>query len=225
MKDNSIKILLISILILGLFLGAYEGLWEQGAKKVVNYNIDLTDTQEDIFIMLIWDASESMWEDNYGVEKIVQSKDVLKTFVNDIPEEINIGLRIYGARRVDDLKDSFLATPINNANRESMLNFIANVKPTGKASLAYSLDESRKDLKSVQGKKFLILVSDGIDNGEIPTEDVIDNIIKDDIILHVVQIGDSNKEIKDKLKDMATKTGGSYFTYNQQEEIIKTFKQ
>ncbi|MFW6015556.1 MAG: vWA domain-containing protein [bacterium] len=225
MKDNSIRIMLLSLIILGVFLGAYEGLWRQGAKKVANYNIKLTQTQENINILVIWDASDSMWEEGYGIEKIIQSKDVLETFVNNIPEEINVGLRISGSRRIDDLGDSFLATPIKNGNKENMLNFITNVKPVGKASIAHSLDEARKDLHSVKGKKFMLLVSDGIDKGEITTDEVIKNIIKENITLHIVHIGEGDNELKDKLKNMAAKTGGFYYSYNEQEEVIKTFIQ
>ncbi|MFW6026235.1 MAG: vWA domain-containing protein [Candidatus Woesearchaeota archaeon] len=223
MQDKSIKILIICLIILGVFLGAYEGLWRQGAKKVINYNIKFTQEIEDIYLVLIWDASESMWEKDFDIEKIIQSKDVLETFVNEIPDNINIGLRIFGARRINDLEDSFLAAPIQNNNKNKLLNFITNVEPLGRASIAYTLEESRKDLQNVQGKKYLLLVSDGIDYGQIPTEDVIERLIEDDITLHIVHIGESEQCIKEKLKDMANNTGGEYFLYNDKDRVIKTF--
>ncbi|MFW6287162.1 MAG: vWA domain-containing protein [bacterium] len=225
MRDNSIRLLLICLIILGIFLGAYEGLWKQGARKVTNYDIDLTENNE-IYLEVIWDASGSMWGRDVGVEKIIRSKDVLKTFADQIPKNVNLGLRIFGARRVGDLEDSFLAIPFQEGNREDIINFITNVKPLGKSPIAYSLKEAHKDLAEMRGRKYVMLISDGIDNGEMPPETVIDQFVNDDIILHVVHIGEPEKEgIKEKLQEMAKKTGGSYFTYDTHERVIPTFSQ
>lgn len=224
MKDNSIKILLICLIILGAFLGAYEGLWKQGAKKVSNYDVDIPVNSNEVYLEVIWDASGSMWGRDYGVEKIIRSREVLKTFADEIPEKVNLGLRIFGARRVGDLKDSFLAIPLEENNRENIINFITNVKPLGKSPIAYSLKEAKNDLNEVNGKKFILLISDGIENGEIPGEQVINELINSNVTLHVVHIGEpEDKNISDKLKDMAEKTGGQYFTYDNHENVIATF--
>ncbi len=226
MKLDSIRIVLVFLLLLGFFLGAYEGIWRQGAQKVANYNIDLAEESKDIYLEVIWDASGSMWGRDYGVEKIIRSKEVLKTFTEEMPENVNIALRIFGARRVGDPEDSFLALPFDNENREDMINFITNVKPLGKSPIAYSLREACKDLQVINGKKYILLISDGIDNGEIPAEEVIEEIINNDIVLHVVHIGEPEEaDVKARLKEMAEKTGGSYFTYNDHERVIATFSQ
>jgi len=224
MRDNSIRLLLICLIILGVFLGAYEGLWKQGAKKVSNYDVNITEDENDVYLEVIWDASGSMWGRDYGVEKIIRSKDVLKTFADKIPDKVNVGLRIFGARRVGDLKDSFLAIPFQEGNRENIINFITNVQPLGKSPIAYSLQEAYKDVVDIQGKKYIMLISDGIDNGEMPTGEVISKFANENIVLHIVHIGEPDEEkIKERLKDMAEKTGGQYFTYNNHENVVTTF--
>src|SRR5690554_1851448 len=226
MKDRSLKILLLCLVVFGIFLGAYEGIWKQGARKVINSNPVISQTEENdqVFLEVIWDASGSMWGRDYGVEKIIRSKDVLRTFTNELPDDINLALRIFGARRVGDPEDSFMAIPFNQENKEELVNFITNVKPLGKSPIGYSLQEAASDLANYTGKKFILLISDGIDNGEIPAENSIDELKKKDIILHVIHIGEpDNQEIKDKLKEMATATGGSYFTYSDHHRIIPTF--
>lgn len=226
MKVDSIRIVLACLLLLGFFLGAYEGIWRQGAQKVANYNLDLAEGSRDIYLEVVWDASGSMWGRDYGVEKIIRSKEVLKTFTEEIPDKVNIALRIFGARRVGDLEDSFLAIPFDNENREDIINFITNVKPVGKSPIGYSLQEACKDLQEINGHKYILLISDGIDNGEIPPEKVLEEIKNNGIVLHIVHIGEpEEKEVKDKLKEMAEKTGGSYFTYNDHEKVIATFSQ
>jgi Ca-activated chloride channel family protein len=209
-----------------MFLGAYEGIWKQGAKKIVNTDITLPPEENELYLEVIWDASGSMWGRDYGVEKIIRSKEVLKTFASELPEEINLGLRIFGARRVGDPEDSFMAIPFNESDREKVINFITNVKPLGRSPIGYSLREAGKDLEKVSGKKFILLVSDGIENGDIPAEEIVDELKEKNIVLHVVHIGEpDNEDIKKKLKELANTTGGYYYTYSNHEEVIPTFLQ
>ncbi|ACL69824.1 hypothetical protein [Halothermothrix orenii] len=140
--NKQLRVLLGILLIIGLFLGSYEGIWKQGAKKVSGPDIKKADNNE-IYLEVIWDASGSMWGKEYGVEKIIRSREVLKTFTDKLSGEINMGLRIFGARRIGDLKDSFLAVPFNEKNKDKVLNFIANVKPLGKSPIGYSLLQAK----------------------------------------------------------------------------------
>lgn len=227
MIDRSVKILLTFLLILGVFLGAYEGIWKQGARKVSNNINNISDVPGNkVYVEIIWDASGSMWGKEFGVEKIIRSKEVLKTFTEEIPGQINLGLRIFGARKVGDLKDSFLAVPVQENGRGKILNFIANVRPLGKSPIGFSLQEATRDLSKLKGKKFILLVSDGLNNGVIPPIEMVNKLIYNNIVLHVIHIGNmENKELKRELKKMAELTGGKYFTYNQHNEVIPTLQQ
>lgn len=226
MNDKSIKILVLCLLIFGLFLGAYESVWRQGAKRVTSNELSLNREFNEVYLEIIWDASGSMWGRDYGIEKIIKSKEVLKTFAAEIDNNINLGLRIFGARRVGDLEDSFLALPFNRNNTEAVINFIANVKPLGKSPIAYSLKKAVEDLTAVNGQKYIMLVSDGIDNGDIPPKKVVKELRDNNIILHVVHIGKlENDEIQNRLKEMVSLTGGNYYTYHNHKQIIPTFKQ
>ncbi len=216
------KYLLIALLLLGLMLGAYEGIYKQGVKKVAN---DKIDKDEEIYLEIIWDASGSMWGREEGIEKILRSKEVLKTITETAPENINIGLRIFGARKPGDLNDSFLAVPIARENKETIENFITNIRPLGKSPIGLSLKRAQDDLEKVDGKKYIILVSDGIDNGKIPPDDVVEHLKKDGISLNIVHIGNlDDKELKEKLEKIATSTGGKYFNYKQDKEVIAVLK-
>ncbi len=218
------KYLLVGLLILGLCLGAYSGIWKQGARKVVTQNI-AQEESHDVYLEVIWDASGSMWGREYGVEKIILSKEVLKTLVEEVPASINMGLRIFGARRVGDINDSFLAVPITQNSRGKIQNFITNIKPLGKSPIGLSLKEAVADLEKYNGNKFILLVSDGIENGDIPPREIVDNIKEKGIVLHIIHIGElNNADLQKTLKDIAEMTGGKYFIYKENEEIIPTFK-
>ncbi len=226
MIDSSVKIFLVVLLLLGIFLGTYEGIWERGAKKVTNDKLSTQQKEPGIYVEVIWDASGSMWGREFGVEKILRSKEVLKTFSSKVPEQINLGLRIFGARKPGDLNDSFLAVPFQEKNRDEILNFVANVKPLGKSPIGYSIKEAVKDLNIVEAKKYILLVSDGIDNGDIPSSEVIQDLKNREIVLHIIHVGDlEDEELKAELKEMANFTGGDYFTYNEHDKVIPTFSQ
>ena len=226
MRIKPLNLLLLALLILGFLLGAYEGFWKQGAKKVTNSAEQLEQNGGEIYLQVIWDASGSMWGREQGIEKILKSKDVLKNFAAQIPQEVNLALRIFGARKVGDLKDSFLAVPFNNGERAGLINFITNVNPLGKSPIGYSLKEAKNDLAVLNGQKHILLISDGIDNGELPTAEIVQELVDRQIVLHIIHIGDlKNKPLKEKLQEMAEKTGGSYLTYDDHNRIIPTFQQ
>ena len=217
------KYLLLSLLILGLMLGAYEGIYKQGVKKVVNDRIFKND---EVYLEIIWDASGSMWGREAGIEKILRSKKILKTITNKAPADINIGLRIFGARKTGDINDSFLAVPIGKKNKEVIQNFITNIRPLGKSPIGLSLQKAKNDLKDLKGEKCIILVSDGIDNGKIPPGNIIEHLKEDQIALYIVHIGDlNNNELQQKLKTIAESTDGKYFNYKQNKEVVSVIKQ
>ena len=82
MRDKSVHYLLLFLIVMGIFLGVYEGIWKEGAKKTANTNVNIADDQsETIYLEVIWDASGSMWGRDYGVEKILRSKEVLKLMI------------------------------------------------------------------------------------------------------------------------------------------------
>ncbi|WP_083762964.1 VWA domain-containing protein [Halothermothrix orenii] len=84
----------------------------------------------------------------------------------------------------------------------------------------------KEDLAGVYGKKYVLLVSDGIDNGKIPTREVVEDLKENNIVLHIIHIGDiQDQELKSKLKEMASITGGKYFTYKDHENVIPTLQQ
>ncbi len=217
------KYIFVGLLLLGLMLGAYEGIYKQGIKRVTNEQIY---NEEEVYLELIWDASGSMWGREEGIEKILRSKDILKTITEKAPDDINIGLRIFGARKTGDINDSFLAVPVEKDNKKIIENFIANVRPLGKSPIGFSLQKAKEDLLNLPGKKFIILISDCIDNGHIPPESVIDDLKKGGISLHIVYIGDlADVELKNKLKEVAESTGGGFFNYKQDKEVVSVLNQ
>jgi Ca-activated chloride channel homolog len=64
-------------------------------------------------LILIFDASGSMWGQINGKGKITIAKEAMDLIVNDLPDDINIGLVAYGHRRKGDCDDVETLIPIS----------------------------------------------------------------------------------------------------------------
>ncbi|MFW5998290.1 MAG: vWA domain-containing protein [Halanaerobiaceae bacterium] len=235
-KIKSFHILLLFLLVLGFFLGSHEEIYRQGAKKVTTYETGIENRETETYLEIIWDASGSMWGKNNDTRKITQAKEVLDYINSNLPDNIYTGLRIFGARRISDEKDSFLAVPFEKNNNNKIKNYIKNIKPLGRSPIELSLKKAGKDLENFSGERHILLISDGISNQEISEQEVIDKLNESDIKFHVFHLGEYDNDSKVDEEDMedinvsgnlitiADHTNGNYFSENNNTaEVVKTF--
>ncbi|CAM2011298.1 vWA domain-containing protein [Acanthopleuribacter pedis] len=126
----------------------------------------------DTHIQLILDASGSMWnkfED--GRYRITTAKDVLQQVVNSLPAEnagLQVGLRIYGSRvshkENGACDDTALFVPMSGVDRDQLLKTIRKARALGATPIAKSLTAAAADFSGIQGKKSIILVTDGLES-------------------------------------------------------------
>ena len=222
MTYKSFKYLLFTFLILGLLLGSYQGIWKQGAKKVTTTPIQNKQSNQ-TFVEIIWDASGSMWGQNNNIRKILKSKDIINNLNEKLSDNIYLGLRIFGARKTGDVNDSFLAVPFDKHNQTAINNYIKNIKPLGKSPIGLSLLKAQQDLAKHNGKKYILLISDGKNNGKFSLNKVINNLSKSKITLHTIYVGNiENKSLQNKLRQVTKATGGNYYTYKNHLSVLKT---
>ena len=122
-------------------------------------------------VLLILDASGSMYlRLDDGEYRITAAKEALTAFVSRLPEaaDLNVGLRVYGAR-VDALaegacEDSVLDVPVEGFDRELLLRTIRDTQARGATPIAYSLELAAEDLRGVEGRTLVVLVTDGAES-------------------------------------------------------------
>ena len=116
--------------------------------------------------MLVLDASGSMKDaDPSGVSKMEAAKSALINSLDAIPENTEVGLRVYGAGNDGNgapgaCTDSQNVHPVGPLDKNALTQRIQAFQPRGDTPIAYSLGEVAKDLGD-QGKRHIILVSDG----------------------------------------------------------------
>ncbi|MDR7489598.1 MAG: VWA domain-containing protein, partial [Armatimonadota bacterium] len=116
-------------------------------------------------VELILDASGSMKRRIDGRPMIDIARDTLAQVVKALPDQVHVGLRVYGHRiregRPGDCQDSELVVPIAPLDRTAMLAAIRRVQALGTTPIAYSLRQVARDFGTRSGERLVILVTDG----------------------------------------------------------------
>ena len=61
--------------------------------------------ERSMHVMLILDASGSMWGQIGGKAKITIAKEVLSDLIQELPSDLQVGLTVYGHRQKEDCND------------------------------------------------------------------------------------------------------------------------
>lgn len=199
--------------------GQMEVRFEPGAEKQAATNVEL-----------ILDASNSMWGQIQGVAKIAIAKDVLEKIINGLPDEMNVGLRLYGHRyALNDRRacqDTELKIPIAPIDKPELINVIKKIQPKGKTPLVYSVIQAGNDFKDIQNGS-IILITDGIEScdGDI---DAIASALKAagiELKLHIVGFDIKEAEARAELEAIAKSTEGTYLDARDSQELLSSLEQ
>ncbi|NNC95581.1 MAG: VWA domain-containing protein, partial [Chitinophagales bacterium] len=115
-------------------------------------------------LILIYDASGSMWGQIDGASKNEIASAVVTATVANLPQDQKIGLVAYGHRSKGDCKDVEFLAPTNNTDKSKISASLKAIKPLGKTPLAYSATLVIDKLKADKSKATIILLTDGIES-------------------------------------------------------------
>ncbi|QPC48275.1 vWA domain-containing protein [Mangrovibacillus cuniculi] len=188
--------------------------------------------KENLNILVLLDASGSMANQINGKQMMDSAKDSINAFVSNLPEEANIGLRVYGHKGdgSDKNKDlscgsSELKYPISAYEETSFTKALETVKPAGWTPIDLAIQEAERDLanySSESNTNIIYLVSDGVEtcNGD-PVKAV--KTLYDSNISPVVNIigFDVDNEGEAQLKEMADTVNGIYQRVSDENELKK----
>jgi hypothetical protein len=177
--------------------------------------ISLDDTARSILIIL--DSSSSMAEPIDGQTKIEVAKDVITDLLDNLPEEMNVGVRVFsGCGR------SRLVSPIQPLDRAWLTAQVMTIQPGGATPIAYTLEQAKGDFEGIPDTKMILLVSDGMETCHGDPVKAAEDLIRAgyDLRIHVVgfDIAGDN-EAREQLKQIAQATGGVYYDARNSEEL------
>ena len=116
----------------------------------------------------LFDMSGSMDEKCSGKRKIDGAKEAVTRFMKNIPDDVNIGLMLFGTRSGEEYAE---ALPIASGNKDKFLEVINNLQPNGKTPLGEALlasvdkiiEQYKKQLG--YGTYRIIIITDGEQTG------------------------------------------------------------
>jgi Mg-chelatase subunit ChlD len=103
-------------------------------------------------IYIILDASGSMLDEMGGRTKFDIARDAVAGLVNELPENSQVALRVYGSKKraieVDADSDTELLIPLGALDRAKFLAALRPLRARGKTPLAQSLHDATSDLNA-----------------------------------------------------------------------------
>ena len=162
-------------------------------------------------MVLVLDASGSMWGQIDGKAKIEIAKEVLAELIDQIPAGFQTGLTVYGHRRKGDCKDIEMVIPVGPHNAAAMKAKVKGISPKGKTPLSESVKQAAQALHYTEERATVILVSDGLETCDIDPCALAAELAMSGVEFTVHVIGfDISKEDQGRLRCLADKTGGLF---------------
>ena len=172
-------------------------------------------------VMLVLDASGSMWGQIEGRSKVEIARETVAGVVRDWDAGNALGLVAYGHRRKGDCNDIETLIPVGPLDADAYLETVANLNALGMTPLSAAVQQAAAALKFSERKATVILVSDGEETckldpcavgAELETAGV-------DFTAHVIGFDVTDVAQQAQLRCLASATGGRYFNARDAREL------
>ena len=221
MKKLSIIILLTAIISSPCFSAKY-GIY---TPQDFSYNEEAGEK-----ILFIMDLSNSM---NETLERETKYNLMIRTVKKILPKidpQTEIGLRVYGHRMgftpIEACRASTLAAPIMTNNSQNIEYALSKYKPRGMTPITFSLKQAiRNDFLGFNGKKHIILLTDGGENcDESPCKFVMELIkIRRDVQIDVIAFNIKDSDDLEQLQCTALVTSGKFYNAQTSAQLYNGF--
>lgn len=161
--------------------------------------------------IIVLDASGSMWGQIDGQPKLEIARQTLRTVLQTIPADMELGLLAYGHREKGNCDDIELVVPPAPGAASSITLAADTMKFLGKTPLSASVRQAAEALRYTEDKATVILITDGLetcnaDPCAVGTELEQAGV---DFTAHVVGFGLTAEEGR-QVACLAENTGGKY---------------
>lgn len=169
--------------------------------------------------MLVIDISGSM--DKNG--KLAAAKDAAKAYVAQMRPGDQAGLMTYDTQ-------TYYVQPVTT-DTTALVNAIDSLVTGGDTAMYNALVEAEKNLETINGRKSIIVLTDGLDNKSQSTlEDVIAGVGQSGLTISTIGFGDASSRgqvglDEAGLRSLAEKTGGLYSYAGDAETLSAVFQQ
>lgn len=176
-------------------------------------------------IMIILDASGSMYGQINGRAKIDIAKEVIHKIVPEISQQVKIGLSAYGHHRKGDCSDIEILILPGGSSRDELLSKMDSLTPKGMTPIAQSIKKVTDIIRKNEAETTIILVSDGKETCA-PDPCGAVKALKDSGVKFVLDVigFDVSPEEKNQLMCIAKAGGGKYYAASDADSLLLALK-
>lgn len=172
-------------------------------------------------IMIILDASGSMYGQINGKAKIDIAKEVIHKIVPAISKEVKVGLSAYGHHRKGDCSDIEILIKPGASSRDELLSRMDNITPKGMTPIAQSIKKVTDVIKENEAETTIILVSDGKETCVPDPCGTVKSLKNSGVKFVLDVIGfDVSPEEKKQLMCIAKAGGGKYYSASDADSLL-----
>lgn len=184
----------------------------------------LTAAEDNPRIMLVLDASGSMWGKIQGKTKIEIAREVIADFLKTLEPNVEIGLVVYGHRQKGDCNDIQTLIPLGKATADRIIATVNKINPKGKTPLSQAVKHAAKELRHTEKRATVVLISDGVETCQANPCEVGKELAMSgvDFTAHVIGF-DVKGEDQVGLKCLAANTGGLFLPAADAGELRTAF--
>lgn len=195
-------------------LAGSHGVEPTGALQIIRQQGDKPQARN---LLIVLDVSGSMNTKLGDTTRWKTAVNVLTSVVEQLPEDLQVGLRVYGHRQGSTsprtCTDSELVVPMATLDRTRILTTVSRLRPRGETPLVYSTLQSLNDLKAVGGGS-VVLITDGEEScrGDLTAAAAAMKQAGLDVTLNIVGFTLTGERTAATLGTLAASTGGQYYT-------------
>jgi hypothetical protein len=205
--------------------GAY-GPEPTGALQIVKQQGDKPPSPN---LEIVLDVSGSMNAKLGATTRWKTALGMLQDVVTALPDDMNVGLRVYGHRESSKsrqtCKDTELVVPIARLDRERIVKAASRLKPRGETPLIHSILQTVGDLKD-KGGGSVILITDGEESCKGDAKAAAAELQASglNLTLNIVGFTLTGENAVAELTALAGSTGGRYYSAQDGAQLSRAVK-
>ncbi|RFC67079.1 vWA domain-containing protein [Mesorhizobium denitrificans] len=175
--------------------------------------------------IIVLDASGSMWGQIDGKPKLEIAREALRTVLQSMPADLELGLMAYGHRQKGSCEDIELVVPPAKGTAAAITTAADQMKFLGKTPLSAAVKKAAEDLKYTEEKATVILITDGLETCQADPCALGKELEQAgvDFTAHVVGFGLTADEGK-QVACLAENTGGKYVQASDARQLEEALK-
>ncbi len=177
-------------------------------------------------VVIVYDASASMWGQIEGTAKMRIARDVMADLVEDWNSDTQLGLVAYGHRTEGDCSDIETLIAPGRLDKVAFIDHVNNIRPVGKTPLTAAVQHAAELLSYRDTPATVVLISDGVETCNADPCALSTELARQGVRFKAHVVGfDLDSEGQAELACIAQNTGGIFVPASNAGELTEALKQ